>query len=94
MLAMHGVYGPKEACMCKKGLNEAFGDQEGYSTLCCSVFDIGPLSPHPCAFTCICGNAIHYACDWVCGSREAYMCNKGLNEAFGGKLFNFMLFNF
>ena len=34
-----------------------------------------------------------YAWDGVCGSREACMCNKGLNEAFGEKLFNFMLFN-
>ena len=55
----------------------------------------GPLSPHPpFAFICICGNALHYACDEVCGSREACMCNNGLNEAFGEKLFNFMLFSF
>ena len=54
----------------------------------------GPLSPHPPAFTGICGNAIHYACDGVCWSREACTCYKSWNEAFGEKLFNFMLLNF
>ena len=56
-----------------------------------SIF--GHLSPQPPAFTCICCNAIHYAWDGVCGSRETCTCNKGLNEAFGEKLFNFMLFS-
>ena len=36
-----------------------------------------PLSPQPTAFTGICGNAIHYACDGLRGSREACICNKG-----------------
>ena len=88
----HGICRSREACMFHKDLNEAFGNViQGYAV----QFPIfGPLSTHPPAFTCICGNAIHYDCDWdgVCGSREACMCNKGLNEAFGEKLFKFMLF--
>ena len=35
-----------------------------------------PLSPHPSAFTGICGNTIHYSCDGVCVSRETSMYNK------------------
>ena len=68
--------------------------ERSYSTLCCSVSDIWYFVTHPPTFTCICGNAHHYACDMVCGSREACMCNKGLNEAYGEKLFDFMLFSF
>ena len=70
--------------------------EKSYSTLYYAVqFPIfAPWSPHPPAFTCICGNAIHYACDWVCGSRKYCICNKGLNEAFGEKLFSFMLISF
>ena len=53
-----------------------------------------PPHPTPLPFSCICGNAIHYACDGVCVSRGACMCNKKLIEAVGGKLFIFMLFSF
>ena len=56
-----------------------------------SIF--GTLSTHTPAFTYICGNALHYVAMGVCGSSEACMCNKGLNQAFGRKLFNFMLLN-
>ena len=41
-----------------------------------------PFSPHPFAFTRNCSNALHYACDGVCDSKEARKCNKGLIEAF------------
>ena len=47
MLAMHGVYGPKEACMCKKGLNEAFGDQEVIQLYAVQFPIFGPLPPLP-----------------------------------------------
>ena len=78
--------------MCNEGLNEVFGEKLlNFMLVQLPIF--GTLSPHPPAFTCTCGNALHYACDGVCGSREACMCNKGLNEAFGEKLFNFMLLN-
>ena len=50
--------------------------------------------PTPPALTCIFSNAIHYACDGFCGSREACMCNNGSNEAFGENLFNFLMSNF
>ena len=52
-----------------------------------------PFSPHPSAFTINWSNALHYACDGVCGSKEARKCNLGLIEAFWKKLFNFMLLN-
>ena len=68
--------------------------ERSYSTLWCSVSDILFFVTPPPAFTGICGNAIHYNCDGVCGSREACMCNKGWNEAFGEKLSNFRLLSF
>ena len=68
--------------------------RESYETLCCQFPIFCPLLPHPPAFTCICGNALHYVCDGVCGSREDSMCNKGLNGAFGEKILIFILFSF
>ena len=68
--------------------------ERSYSTLCCSVSDIWSFVTPPPEFTCICGNALHYAGDGVCWLREAYMCNKGLNDTFGEKSFDFMLFSF
>ena len=47
-----------------------------------------PTPPLP-AFTRSSSNALHYACDGLCGSNEARKCNKGLIEDTGGKLFNF-----
>ena len=61
---------------------------------CCSISDILSFVTPPPAFTGICGNAIHYACNGICVSREACMCNNGSNEPFGEKLFNFLLLNF
>ena len=56
-----------------------------------TLWIFGSLSAHRPAFTCIWGNAIPYACDGICWSSEACFCQKGLNEAFWKKLFNFML---
>ena len=68
--------------------------ERSYSTLCCSVSHICSfVTPSPCVHMHL-RNAIHYVCDGICESREACMCNKGLKEAFGEKLFNFMLFSF
>ena len=49
----------------------------------CAVFQ-----PTPCVSTCLLQRS-HYACNRIYGSRESRMCNKGLIEAFEGKLFNF-----
>ena len=68
--------------------------KSSYSIFCCSISDIWSLVPPAPAFQCICGNAIYFVCDGLCESREACMCNNGSNEAFGEKLFNFLLFNF
>ena len=46
-----------------------------YSTLCCWIPSICPFSPHPPAFRRNCSDALHYACDGICGSKEARMCN-------------------
>ena len=76
--------------MCNKGLNEAFGEKLfnfmlfsfRYLVLCQPT----PLRSH--AFVAM--HSIMFAMG-VCGPSEACICNKGLNEAFGEKLFNFML---
>ena len=78
--------------MCKKGLNKAFGEKLfnfmlfsfRYLVLC------QPTPLHSHAFVVM--HSIMFAMG-VCGSSEACMCNKGLNQAFGKKLFNFMLLN-
>ena len=78
--AWDGVCRSSEACMCNKGLNEAFGEKLFNFIL----FSFGYLviyHPNPLRSHAFCGNAIHYAWDGVCRSREACMCNKGLNEA-------------
>ena len=79
--------------MCNKGLIEAVGGKLLNFMLFIFVL-LFPPHPTPLPFSCICGNAIHYACDGVCVSRGACMCNKKLIEAVGGKLFIFMLFSF
>ena len=91
--AWDGVCGSRGACMCNKSLNNAFGEKL-FNFMLFTFRIFGNLSPHPPAFTCIWRSAIDYAWDGVCGSRGACMCNKGLNEAIGEKLFNFMLFTF
>ena len=52
-----------------------------YSTLCYGISHIWSFFTLSPAYTIKCGCVLHYACDGVCGSREACMCNKGLNEA-------------
>ena len=91
--AWDGVFGSREARMCNKGFNEAFGEKL-FNFMLFTFEYLVLCHPTPLCFTCIWRNAIHYAWDGVCGSREARMCNKGFNEAFGEKLFNFMLFSF
>ena len=91
--ACDGVYGTKEDYSCNKSLIETTREKL-FNFMLFSFVLLLPPYPKPPAFTCICGNAIYYACDGFCGSREACMCNKGSNEAFGEKLFNFLLFNF
>ena len=87
--ACDGVCESKEAYMCNKGLIKAFGGKLFNFMLFLDFSpSLPPPQPHP-AFTCICCNVLHYACDGVCGSREARMCNEGLIKAFGGKLSNF-----
>ena len=81
--ACDGVCGStREACKCNKGLKEVIQ----LYTLDIRVFC--PFSPHPPAFTRNCRNVLHYACDGVCGAKEARKCNKGLIVDSGGKLFN------
>ena len=61
--ACDGACGLGEACMCNKDLNEAFGEKLFNSVLFSFryLFLCHP-SPPPLVFTCICGNAIYYAC--------------------------------
>ena len=86
MLAMGSVGEEKLACAIMVQMKHL---ERRYSTFCCSICDIWsfvtppPLRSH--AFVAMHG---------FCGSREACLCNKSLNEAFGEKLFNFLLFNF
>ena len=74
MLAMGSVGREKLACATMVQMKHL---ERSYSTFCRKFPIFCPLSPHPPVFTCICGNAIHYACDGVCGSREACMRNNG-----------------
>ena len=74
MLAMGSKGQEKLTCAIRVEMKHL---ERSYSTLCCSVSDNFSFVTPPPAFTGISGNAIHYACDGVCGSKEACMFNKG-----------------
>ena len=91
MLAMGSVGEEKLACAIMVQMKHL---ERRYSTFCCSISDIWSfVTPPPCVHMHL-WECIHYACDGFCGSREACICDKGLNEAFGETLFNFLMFNF
>ena len=74
MLAMGYTGQEKLACAIRVEMKHL---ERSYSTLCCLISDIlSFVTPPPCVHR-YCSNAIHDACDGVCGSREACMCNKG-----------------
>ena len=67
-------------------LIEATGGKlcKSYATLCCRFRIFSPVSFHTPALASTCNHALHYACDGVCGSKEARKCNKSLIEDSGG----------
>ena len=84
--------GPTSSIFRRNQINEPNSCNCLFTEAICALFRIfSPSSPHPPppAFTRSSSNALHYACDGLCGSNEARKCNKGLIEDTGGKLFNF-----
>ena len=71
MLAMGSVDQEQLACALRvemKHLKRSYSRSVNFMLL--NFRYIVLMSPHPPAFTGICGNAIHYACGGFCGSRE------------------------